>query len=250
MTTKSRRLPLRVAAVLAASFIVACESSDVIAPDGATITLSATPSQIVLSGGIQTAPVTVLATVFNQIGVPLPGQDVRFTTSSGVLDPPGGTPVKTDDFGNATTILTQATTGPQINARSGKVTATPLTLNAATGILSSILLNVTPDATIDLCTDSFTVTATASDPDGDPIRGVTIVFGFGQTGATFVIGNYSTTQGISDITGKVTTTLNLVEQDCIDKCSGKSCDGIEIKAQDQSGTVISPVVPIRDTGSN
>src|SRR5262245_717961 len=250
MTTISRRLPLRVAAVLAASFILACESSDVIAPDGATMTLSATPAQIVLSGGIQQSPVTVLATVFNQIGVPLPGQDVRFTTSSGVLDPPGGTPVRTDDFGSATTTLTTATTAPQINARSGKVTATPLTLNAASGILSSIVLNVTPDLTIDACSDTFTVTATASDPDGDPVRGATIVFDFGQTGATFVIGSFNPLQGISDITGKVTTTLDLNDNDCTTKCSGKSCDGIEIKAKDQSGTVISPVVLIQDTGSN
>ena len=250
MTTTSRRLPLRVAAVLAASFIVACESSEVIAPDGSSITLSATPSQIVLSGGIQTAPVTVLATVFNQIGVPLPNQDVRFTTSSGVLDPPGGTPVRTDDFGNATTILTQATTGPQINARSGKVTATPITLNAATGILSSISLSVTPDQLIDSCSDTFTVTATATDPDGELIRGVTVVFGFGQTGDTFVIASFNPPQGITDISGKVTTTLDPSDTDCLTKCGGKSCDGIEIKAQDQSGTVISAVVLIQDTGSN
>jgi hypothetical protein len=246
MTTIPRRLPLRVAAVLMASFIVACESTEVIAPDGATITLSPTPAQIVLSGGIQRDPVTILATVFNVIGVPLPGQDVRFSTSSGVLDPPGGTPVRTDKFGNATTILTQATTGPQINARSGKATATPLTLNAATGILSTITLNVSPDTTINACADTFTLTAKALDPDATPIKGVTLVFEFAQTGATFIAGSFNPTSFPSDVLGEVDSTLDLDDGDCTTKCAGLSCDGVQVRVTDQSGTVISNTVNLTD----
>jgi hypothetical protein len=246
MTTIPRRFLLRAAVVLMTTLIVACQSSDVIAPDGATMTLSATPAQIVLENGVQKDDVAILATVFNAIGVPLPGQDVRFTTSSGVLDPPGGLPVTTDKFGNATTILTQATTGPQINARSGKVTATPLTLNAATGILSSISLNVLPNQTISACSNTFNLTATALDPSGTPIKGVTIVFDFGQTGATFVIGSFNPLQNPSDVSGEVDSTLDLDDNDCSTKCAGKSCDGIEIKARDQSNTVSSSIVTIVD----
>ena len=245
MMTFSKRCLTRTAAVLLTALIVACQSTDVIAPDGASISLSASPAQIVLSGGIQLDPVTILATVFNTIGVPLSGQDVRFSTSSGVLDPPAGTPVRTDKFGNATTILTEATTGPQINARSGKVTATPLTLNAATGILSSILLNV-PDQTLNACADQFGMTATALDPNGVPIKGVTIVFEFAQTGATFVSGSFSPISGVSDTLGEVDTNLDIDDSDCTTKCVGKSCDGLRVRAHDASGTVISPIVPITD----
>ena len=245
MMTFSKRNLTRTAAVLLTALIVACQSTDVIAPDGASISLSASPAQIVLSGGIQLDPVTILATVFNTIGTPLSGQDVRFTTSSGVLDPPAGTPVRTDKFGNATTILTEATTGPQINARSGKVTATPLTLNAATGILSSILLNV-PDQTLNACSDQFGLTATALDPNGVPIKGVTIVFEFAQTGATFANGSFNPISGVSDTLGEVDTNLDVDDSDCTTKCVGKSCDGLEVRAHDQSGTVISSIVTITD----
>ncbi len=100
MTTIPKRYLVRAAALCATLILGACESGDVIAPDGSTIALSASPAQIVLAGGIQQDPVTIMATVFNSIGVPLSGQDVRFSTSSGVLDPPAGTPVTTDRFGN------------------------------------------------------------------------------------------------------------------------------------------------------
>ena len=246
MTTFPRRYYPRAAAVLLGAFIVACQSSDVIAPDGASISLFATPAQIVLAAGIQKDPVMIQATVFNSIGAPLPGQDVRFTTSSGILDPVSGTPVTTDKFGTATTILTKATTGPQINARSGKVIATPLTLNAATGILSGILLTASKQ-TIDACSDTFTLIATAVDPSGNPIKGVTIIFDFGQTGATFVAASFNPIQDITDVSGKVDSILNLSQNDCTTKCaSNKTCDGIQVKAKDQSGTVISTIVNITD----
>src|SRR5207247_10766186 len=86
--------------------------------------MTANPASMILSGGVQVEPVTVVATVSNSIGVPLSGQDVRFTTTAGSLDPAAGSPVKTDSFGNATSILTDARQPPTITAKSGKATQT------------------------------------------------------------------------------------------------------------------------------
>src|SRR5262245_49907342 len=153
----------RLAAILAGGLLVlavACDESETIAPDGSTITLNANPAQVIQDdSGQQIVDVMVVATVRNSIGVPLPGQDVRFTTNSGVLTPPGNTPIETDDLGNASCVLTDATVGPQITATSGKAAAN-ITLSAAKGEVSSILLNISATDLND-CSDTFDLTATA-----------------------------------------------------------------------------------------
>jgi Bacterial Ig-like domain (group 1) len=232
-------------AVLAALLVLAsCVHSDTIAPDGATIDLSATPAQVVLSSGVQTSPVSILATVRDTVGVPLPGQDVRFTTSSGILDPPAGTPVTTDNDGNAIVTLTGATTGPTITAKSGKASAT-LTLNAGTGELSTILLSPSP-LSISNCSDTKMLTATALGPSGTPVEGVSIAFVFVDTGATFLTGTFDPNPDVSDVNGEVVTTVTFVQTDCQTKCgSGNSCSG-RIQAQTIGGGIKSNEVNIID----
>src|SRR5262245_62147370 len=60
---------------------LACEDSEKVPPKDSTISLSANPAQIIIDDGQQLVPVTLIATVRNSIGVPLPDQDVRFTTT-------------------------------------------------------------------------------------------------------------------------------------------------------------------------
>src|SRR6185503_2060791 len=130
---------------------LACEDSDKVPPEDSTISLAASPATILLSNGTQAGDVIILATVYNGIGVPLPGQDVRFTMNSGTLSPMAGTPVRTDSIGNATTILQGATTTTTITAKSGKATADlqlqTTTCNISAVDLDPLILNFTA------CTD-------------------------------------------------------------------------------------------------
>jgi len=240
----------RLATVLAAGLLLlalGCEDSETIAPDGSTISLTANPAQVVLVGGIQVAPVLILATVRNSIGVPLPGQDVRFTTTAGDLNPPGGTPVATDDLGNSPCTLSNARVGPQITATSGKATAS-LTLTAATGLVAQI--TVSPSTTDLLtCSDTIDITATALDPDGDPVGGVTIFFEIVDTGMTSFTGTFTPSiSGQTDqTTGEVTRTLDINDGTCSTLCegAGKDCRG-RIRATDQGAVIVSNEIEILD----
>ena len=214
---RSRELP---AVFLVAGLVLSCQSSDVIAPDGSTISLNANPAVIVLSGGVQSSPVTLIATVSNSMGVPLPGQDVRFTTSSGVLTPTGGLPVRSDEFGNATSILTGANTTANITAKSGKATAT-LQIQTATCTLSSISFGPSP-LDLETCNDTFTLTANAVDTSGAPCGGILINFSTG-TGATDVGGSFNPPSKTTNVTGDASTTFTVSTTDCNSKCVGKSC---------------------------
>lgn len=237
----------RLAAVLAGGLLVlavACDESEVIAPDGSTITINPNPAQVIQDdAGKQIVDVQLVATVRNSIGVPLPGQDVRFTTNSGVLTPPGNTPIETDDLGNAACVLTEANVGPQITATSGKATAN-ITLSAAKGEVSSILLNVSPSELND-CSDTFDLTATALASNGDPVEGFQISFEFATTGSTNFTGNFVPNSGVTDTLGEVTSTLTPNASTCADRCepSGMSCTA-RIRAR--GGLIVSDEFEIVD----
>ena len=237
MNTFSRRFPQWVAVSLVAILVAACQKTDVVAPDGSTISLVSTPATIVLAGGRQAVPATILATVTNSIGVPLSGQDVRFTTTSGTLDPVAGTPVRTDTHGNAISILTDATQGPTITAKSGKATQT-LQITTATCNLSTITFGPGP-IQLNNCTQTFDLTATAFDTAGDPCQGVFIIFSFVPTSTptTDISGSFNPLNAPTDANGEVTTTLTLDNNTCSTKCPGtQKCTG---SIQAASGTITS-----------
>lgn len=249
MTRLSRRYPQWALAVSMAAALAGCQESDVVAPDGATISLTANPATILLAGGIQdpNKPVTVIATVSNSIGVPLSGQDVRFTTTAGALTPTAGTPIETDSFGNATTVLTAAQQPPTITARSGKATAT-LQLQTATCAISNIALSLS-SVQLNSCNESINVTATATDTAGDPCIGVLINFKVtgSTTPTTDVTGSFTPAADTTDQDGEVTSalTINSTTSNCSTKCqgTGNNCTGF-IKAT--SGSISSSDVPIVD----
>jgi hypothetical protein len=232
MKTQVIRTTVMAAAALLAVVIAACQKSEVVAPDGSTLTLAATPAVIVTSGGEQTVAVTILATVRDTIGVPLPGQDVRFTTTSGLLTPQAGLPVATDEIGNATTILTKATTATTIAATSGKATAN-VQLQTVSCNISSIAVDPSQitftscDTSVD-GSGSFTLTATVADTTQQPCAGVVVTFNSKSTvtplptgDITFVI---SPGSGSTDAAGQVQTKVTLNSADCSSKCTGKDCN--------------------------
>jgi len=201
---------------------LACDDSDKVPPPDSTISLAASPATILLSNGVQAGDVTVLATVYNSIGVPLPGQDVRFTMNSGNLTPLAGTPVRTDDIGNAVTILTGATTTTTITAKSGTATADlqlqTSTCNISAVDLDPLILNFTA------CTDELTLTATVTDADGDPCPNLSVTFKAApapeQDDVTL---NISPGTVKTDTAGNAVTTVSL-GNDCDQKCPGTECN--------------------------
>lgn len=237
---------LRACMLFAAIMVPGCQSGDRIPPDGSTINLSASPASIVLdANGIQAAPVTLLATVRTSVGVPLPGQDVRFTTSSGALTPLAGTPVRTDDFGNARSILQGATVGPQITATAGKATQS-LTLTAAKGQISTITLSPGLNQLL-TCNDTFDLTATVLDSAGIGVQGVSVQFAFTSSANTAVTGTFNPSPGQTDASGQITTTLTIDSNTCNNRCvgNGKDCSTF-VQAMTIGGTVVSNSAQILD----
>lgn len=247
MTRLTKRYSQWAAAAFLAAALAGCQESDVVAPDGATISLNANPATIVLAGGVQdpNKPVTIIATVSNSIGVPLPGQDVRFTTTSGVLTPTAGTPVETDSFGNATTVLTEARQSSTITAKSGKVSQT-LQLQTAPCALNVIVLSPSSLPLEENCNNQeFPVTAEAFDTAGDKCKGIQITFKITVPDAnTDVTGTFDPTAEPTNSDGLATSTLKIAS-DCNAKCVDKNydCTGF-ITAT--SGSVESNRVDIED----
>lgn len=236
------RSSLIVAAAGALLLIVAgCDESDTIAPEGSTISLNANPNQVILVGGVQdNNPITIRATVSNSVGVPLPGQDVRFNTNSGSLSVGVTQPVATDSFGIATTELSLATTGPTVSATSGKASAS-ITITSANGQVTQILLNVVPSILSD-CSDTFDITATALDGNGDGVENFTIFFEFAPSNpSTAFTGNFNPGQDTTDASGVATSVLSTTTQ-CDTQCSGagKDCRAL-IRARSNGGQTSSDV---------
>ena len=246
MTRLTRRYPQWVAAVFLAAALAGCQESDVVAPDGATISLTANPATIVLAGGVQdpNKPVTIVATVSSGIGVPLPGQDVRFTTTAGTLTPQVGTPIETDSFGNATTILTAAQQPPTITAKSGKAAAT-LQLQTSTCALADISLSPSSLPLSGDCNNqTFSVSAIATDTAGDPCIGILISFAMAAVNATTdITGSFNPASDTTDQNGEANSTLSITSASCTSKCVNATCTG-SIKAS--SGSVSSSAVLIVD----
>lgn len=242
----AKRCAARAGALLVVLAAWGCESTDRIAPDGATIDLNASPAQILLgANGKQVGDVTLLATVRSGIGVPLPGQHVRFTTTSGILDPTAGTPVETDGDGNATTILRDTEQNTTVTATSGKATDM-LSLTASTCQLATLTLTSTSPLNLESCPDTFALKATARDSRGNGCSGAVILFEFTTTGATIVTGTFDPNPEVTDSDGLATTELTIDEDDCKMKClSPNNCTG-DIRAKVSGGTLTSNTLSIND----
>jgi hypothetical protein len=225
---------------------LACEDSEKVPPDESTISLSANPAQVIIVSGVQLTPVTLIATVRNAIGVPLPDQDVRFTTTNGVLNPAPATPVRTDKIGNAYSTLTGAAQGPNVTATAGKATVS-LTLTAGTSAICFLTLTPSTPQTISDCSDSFDFTVLAEDCSNKPVENVRIFLEFVPNGnADALTGNFDPDTGVTATDGTVTTTLSFLDNVCADKCTDpKDCRSL-IRAKDAAGFIFSNAVDILD----
>ena len=196
--------------------------------------------------GLACPTISILATVRTSLGSPLPGQDVRFTTTSGTLDPQAGTPVRSDDFGNATTILTLARQQTTIAAQSGKATQS-LSINTATCNISTIALDLN-SVTFNDCADKIVLTATVEDTSSNPCVGISVQFvtvpstpPSGDIQLFFRPGSSST-----NASGQVTTTITLNPTDCTSKCVNKDCNTSQQQVKALAGSVSSAPIPFQE----
>lgn len=243
MNAKKRWSIVAVAGALLIA-MAACDDSETVAPDGSTISLAPTPATILISNGTQAGEVTVLATVRNAIGIPLPGQDVRFTNTSGVLVPTAGTPVATDDDGNAVTVLDQAKTQTTVTAQSGKATET-IQLQTASCNIQNIALD---QAALNFTACSgpgsfFVLRATVTDTSNDPCVGVLVTFKstVASLPATDVALSISPGSSTTDNSGEVSTTVSL-DSNCSSRCPGQDCNtSLQSIVASGGGTTSDPV---------
>jgi hypothetical protein len=269
---------LRGKAALVAGFLLiiplwGCDDSETIPPSGSTITVAANPTTVVLGtvGECTTllqqatcGEAEIVATVRSELGLALPGQDVRFSTTAGQLfeGPPGNRvtaaniPIPTNSIGNATVDLLTPTTAT-VTATAGNATGS-LTLNTVQGNLSQIVLTVdnspnslcaaASSADVISCTQEVCFAAEALDTMAVPIDGVTIVFSLQNnttSGNTFS-GTFIPSQAVTGASGDpgIARAKFTINADCPSQCSvnlgGGPCIA-EVLAATQGGFLSIPV---------
>jgi len=252
MTTIPKRYPARVAAFIAVAVVAACQSSDKIPPKGSTVTVAANPATIsiiedsdcplLLQGVLNCGKADVLATVASELGVPLPDQDVRFSSTAGFLYLGSASsrvnaaniPIRTDRFGNASVNFITSTTAT-VTAKSGAASGT-LTINAVTGNLNAIILNFdlssggvcsTSQNLID-CSQKLCFTAQAVNSTGQGVDGVVLTFALQNNvlNGNTLSGNFASPSGsfTTQNGGKVSVTFTPDSSTCSTECKApKSC---------------------------
>ena len=245
----------------------ACRGADKVAPEGSTIVVAATPTTIVKSddsrcailGGGNCGTAQVVATVYSEAGVPQEDQDVRFSSTAGLLfqgtfDNPqaaANIPIRTNSIGNATIFLATSTT-TTVTARSGNATG-DLTLNTVEGNISQIVLIVDVDSPgcedstdqITDCSQDVCLKATAQESDGTPVQGVTIVFRLQNNtmGNNTFNASFNPVQDTTDENGEAFTTLS-PQTDCPSECGGGKACQAEVVASLQGNLFASIPVPL------
>jgi hypothetical protein len=223
--------------LLAALVSGSCESSDPIAPDGSTISLSVSPDPINLATGGKT---TITARVLSANGVPVPDGTVVF------FEPSGGTvsvssPTTTD--GVATTELSVATTGNvTINAFSGGVKATR-TISVVNANVSTISLS-SLDPTIQLqCSDTVDLFGTVQDASSVGVPNLQVTIEVQTSNPAGMTGNFIGSN--TDSAGNYSGIWLISKTDCDNNCAGgKSCS-VTLRARVVQ-TVTSPPLVISD----
>jgi PKD repeat protein len=146
----------------------ACDKATPVAPSGATISVSANPSQISLQGSSQ-----ITAVVREASGGPVnPGTIVRFATSLGRIDETA----ETDAQGVArATLRGDGRIGTaKVSASSGAVTTEPIDVQIGQ-IAASVTLQATP-TTISEAGGTITLLALVRDANGQPLPDAQVNF--------------------------------------------------------------------------
>ncbi len=265
MSKRFPRVAFSAMAIIGLLLVAGCESSEKVAPDGSTVTVAPTPTTIVLTSSAdclgllnvdECGTSDIIATVSDKLGVPLPDQDVRFSSTAGLLFtgtlaspvPVRSLPIRTDKFGNATVSLVTSTT-TTVTARSGTASGTA-TLNTVAGNLSRISLNVDTTSagctmstsTVISCSQTICFVAKAEDDTGAGIDGVGIVFALqdNTVGMNTFSGQFTPSQ-VTTQNGGLARTSFAPDSTCTAECGGnKTCQG-QVIASTQGGFASLPI---------
>ena len=147
----------------------ACDKATPTAPTGTTLTISASPANIALTGSS-----TITVTALKENGTPVnPGTEVRVSASLGVLD---DEVIETNQQGVATTVLRGGDRigMSEVTARSGAATEAMVTVEIGR-LASNISLQADPPS-IDENGGTITLRAVVRDDQGQPLPGVPVNF--------------------------------------------------------------------------
>ena len=182
--------------LLSLMFVAAlgCDKATPVAPEGTTLTISASPAQIGLNGA---STITIVGRKAN--GSPLnTGTEIRLSTDRGTIDPI----VQVNSSGVATaTLRGDGRTGAAaVKAATADVEATTtVQIGQSTDTKPSVILSVSPN-TITVGGEA-TVTVIGRNADGSPI-------GAGQTVIlTTSLGTFTNSRPVTRADGTATTTL-------------------------------------------
>lgn len=169
--------------------LAACDKATPVAPEGATLTLSANPTSVSSTTG--TSTITVVARKAN--GTPLnPGTEIQLSTTLGTID----SVVRTNDSGVATAVLrgTGRAGMATVSATSGAI-ATPATVEITLGVAAGrVSLQATPSTVSvtdlgDGAAVAVRLLALVRDDQGQPLQDALVNFstetGVLQSGGAF-----------------------------------------------------------------
>jgi hypothetical protein len=183
------------------------------------LTLEVEPAEpVLLADGASTT--SVVARLINQEGNPVGDARIDFSTSLGTIS----SPIVTDSLGEAAAVLTVGTTPgtAQITARFSTTLSAEATVTfAAPPNTAQILLSAVPSSLAADGTSESTLSATALDPQGDPMPDGTVV-------------TFSVTSGTGRIVGPSQTTQDGVAEATY--VAGTSAGSVTIAAQSGSAT--------------
>lgn len=175
---QNRLLPLLCLLGLVAS---ACDKATPTAPNGSTLTITASPLEISANGS---STITVVATRGNGGGPVTPGTEIRLSTTLGSIDEVA----TTDASGVARATLRGSGRAGTAKVSASSGAAAPVTVDVKVGATAqNINLSVSPSSVSVESNAVINVTATVRDDQGQPLSDAGVVFSaeigqFDQTG--------------------------------------------------------------------
>lgn len=218
--SRTTRAAAAAACMILAALSAGCEGEgDPTAPEGSTISVSANPQTVIVpTGGAGVTEIT--ATVRSKSGTRLPDQEITFSTTAGILDPPAETPLTSDSIGQAKCLLTTSSAAT-VTASSGSITDMTQ-IQTAPGDLATFILNVSPDF-INTCTDSVTATATVMTTMGNPVPGLLVIFDEGPSAE--ITGTFSPARQVAtDVSGTAVAMWTPNAAQCAAQCLAATAD--------------------------
>lgn len=176
--------PLVVVLVILAVLLGGCKDTDLLAPSGGTIQLTANPQTIVFDSGLDYGLTTLTAQVFDENSQPQENVIVTFATEAGVLAS-GGTPITTNANGFARDTLRVSASDPAsitVTAQSGTVSKTVDVSVPCPGNDSPVAEAGSPPGSAVADTD-ITLNGSATDTE-TPSAELTFVWNCGTGGTT------------------------------------------------------------------